>query len=1136
MCSTVFKEFISTFCDIFVIDRNFLKYAKYYLIVQSYLSAMSAQLKAAIRSFSRSGKSPIPRIVNIHSGDIPFEHFQHFVVAPAVNKLAQQNNFRPRKSQTKLAPLGNFESSSDLRSNKTSQVYSTTSSINTNETSLYQSLLFSYDHKIEKYLAEAAETSYWEAAEKIFLKQLNANEVTYWVNIPSIGVLYSSTKAVYLDYNSGIISSVFKTKSILITNEPIDLPEYDNNVDGKLISENCPFLAFPFLDDRNQAVGVLVCTRSPGNEEFTDDDEQFVEFFQHKFKVFSRWLLNQPVQEPMILDILQIHRIESLIPTLISRMQIFFSCRKSEIWSYDQHKKKLILYEEEDTKEVPINDAGIVSYSIENEVIVNTFSTIAHPAYSAETDGPIDEAIIVVPVVESSNRYVYLAVLRGPISRPIFTSDDEDVLRKMAPFIALALSNAYEFSKIQLEYEKSAQEKEGLAALLEVAEILSGQLDTERLCEIIMEKGRYLTKADRCSLFLVSQTRDHLITTFHRGLNKCIDIPITKGVVGRTVTEAKVLNITDAYEDPNFDNSTDIQTGYRTKSILSVPIFNQRGEVMGVTEMINKGNGMPFSKWDTSLIQIFNVFCGISLENARLYKESKDMSSHLRSFFGISLSFSKSEDTKHIMTDILRNARRALDSRRGSIFIAEENADVFETYIVDGGKMPATLPIDKGIIGSCFKNKEPIICNDAYGDPRFNKSIDKSTGFKTISLLAVPIINHNGKIFGVIEIVNRIHGGYREKDLKLLNSIATFVAVAYEESKLRNIAAYGNIEAEIPEYLNETEKKSISIPTKLKLTEEECSKCLTLDFFAISWDGINLIKLLFYLFNRFDILRTFKIPNEVFFRFLYTIRNTYNPVPYHNWIHACDVTQYTAYELQTSHLDRIYTNLELFALLISAVCHDANHDGFNNIYNLKVETPLGILFKDQSVMETHHCSVSIGILTKEECNLFASLSPSDYKLMWSWMITLILATDMAHHFKLVKSAAELLDNKTFSLENADHRILSMQLLLKTADISNVSRPFPLADKWCDVLCEEFFRQGDNEKKMGIGLTSPLNDRENPDKPKSQIGFYNFICIPLYQAVSRIFPELEVNLNSVKSNLEVWKAMVSQSETVPETNS
>lgn len=1079
---------------------------------------MSAPLKAALKSFSRTNKSQIQRVVNFSRiQDAPFEHFQHFVVAPASPPIQTTINNHYKISQTKLGPLEqpktNKNNDENVQPNQTSQPF------------FSESQLLAYDHRLEKFLINAGETTFWEAAEKLFAKQFGASEAAYWIDIPSIGVLYSPSQSLYSEYNKGIASSVYRSKTVFMTSEPTMNQNYDENIDGNMIPADCPTISFPVFNERNKVVGVMLCVRPQGSKNFGEEEEQFVAFFQHKFQIFAKWLLNQPVQEPMILDILQLHRITDLIPELTQRMSLFFNCRKCEIWSMDRQKKKLVLYDNNEAKEIQIQDAGIAGHAIETEMIVNTYSNLSHQSYNSEIDGIVKEAVIAVPVIDSSNRYISATVLRGPMRRPIFATEDEDCLKNLSPFISLALANSVAFSRIQTEFEKSTQEREGLAALLEVAEILSGQLDTERLCEIIMEKGRFLTKADRCSLFLVSQTRDHLITSFHRGLKNCIDIPITKGIVGRTVTEAKVMNIRDAYEDPNFDNTTDVQTGYRTKSILSVPIFTQRGEVMGVTEMINKINGESFTKWDTNLIQIFNVFCGISLENARLYKESLSMSSQLRSFFGISLSFAKSEETKHLISDILRHARRALDSRRATVFLADDGSSQFNSFIVDGGKIPANLPLTQGIIGACYKTKEGIICNNAYSDSRFNNSVDQITGFKTVSLCAVPLIEPTGKILGVLELVNKIHGGFREKDLRFLTAIATFVSVALEKSRLKEIVHHGNVEVEIPKLMTDAERKETTIPVKLQLTDDQINKCTSLDFFSIDWDGLNLVKLLFYLFNSFHLLETFNVSNETFFRFIYEMRKTYKQVPYHNWIHACDVSQYASYELRLANADKIFTPLELFSLLTATVCHDANHDGFNNIYNLKAETPLGILFKEQSVMETHHCSVSIGIMTLEECNLMASLSATDCKLMWNWMIKLILATDMAHHFNLVKEASELLDKKEFSFENPDHRILAMQLLLKTADISNVSRPFTLADKWCDVLCEEFFRQGDNEKNQGIGLTSPLNDRENSNKPKSQIGFYNFICIPLYQAVARIFPDLEVNLNSVKSNLEVWKAMI-----------
>lgn len=1060
---------------------------------------MSVQLKAAIRSFTRGGnKSSIQKVVNFgKKNEVPFEHFQHFVVAPTSPPISPSTNTRYKISQPKLGPL-------EEPQNIEEQIQSVSS--------FPQSDLLAYDHRIENFLKDVNETSLWEAAEKLFTKQFEASETAFWIDIPSIGVLYSPSQSIYTEYDKGIVGSVYRTRSVLATTTPTEHQNYNESVDSNMIPANCPTVSFPIFDDRNKPVGVILCVRPQGCLEFGEEEEQFIMFFQHKFQIFSRWILHRPIQQPMILDILQLHRMSELIPALTSRMQVFFNCRKFEIWSMDRQKKKLILYSENETKEMQLQDSGIVGYVIENEVMINTFSTKKHNSYNKDIDGDINESLIAIPVVESTSRFICVSVLRGPLNHPIFTSEDEECLKNMSPFIALALSNALAFSRIQTEFEKSSQEREGLAALLEVAEILSGQLDTERLCEIIMEKGRYLTKADRCSLFLVSQTRDHLITSFHRGLKNCIDIPITKGIVGRTVTEAKVLNIPDAYEDPNFDSTTDVQTGYRTRSILSVPIFNQRGEVMGVTEMINKTGDQPFSKWDTNLIQIFNVFCGISLENARLYKESLDMGSQLRSFFGISVSFAKTEDAKHLTSDILRNARRALDSRRATIFLADENSDQFTSFIVDGGKIPATLPIDQGIIGACFKSKEGIICNDAYGDSRFNREVDKISGFKTVSLCAVPLISASGSILGVMEIVNRIHGGFREKDLKLLTSIATFISVAIEKSRLKSIAKHGNVEVDLPKYVNESERNETSmIPVKLQLKEEEINKIISIDFFTPNWEGVSLTKLVFYLFNYFGFLENFNISNETFFHFIFELKRTYNNVPFHNWIHAVDVAQFLSYELVTSNSDKIFTQIELFSLLTAALCHDASHDGFNKNNSSKSEIPLAMLFKEKSFIETHHCFVSIGILTKDESNIMASLSQADYKTMWSLIIKLIYSTDMAVHFQLISNINEILDKKTFSFDDDDNRIMAMELLLNAADISNVARPFSLADKWCDLILDEVGRPNENDKSY---------------KPKSQIGFYDLICIPLFQTVVKIFPDLEVILNSVKSNLEVWKAMVS----------
>jgi hypothetical protein len=98
----------------------------------------------------------------------------------------------------------------------------------------------------------------------------------------------------------------------------------------------------------------------------------------------------------------------------------------------------------------------------------------------------------------------------------------------------------------------------------------------------------------------------------------------------------------------------------------------------------------------------------------------------------------------------------------------------------------------------------------------------------------------------------------------------------------------------------------------------------------------------------------------------------------------------------------------------------------------------------------------------------------------------------------------------------------MQLLLKCADLSNVVRPFTLADKARDFLGEEFFRQGSLELASDMEYTSPLKDRASLDKTKSWIGFVSSVCLPLFQAVAKEVSELICNSRQVEANLVAWK--------------
>jgi hypothetical protein len=394
-------------------------------------------------------------------------------------------------------------------------------------------------------------------------------------------------------------------------------------------------------------------------------------------------------------------------------------------------------------------------------------------------------------------------------------------------------------------------------------------------------------------------------------------------------------------------------------------------------------------------------------------------------------------------------------------------------------------------------------------------------GGPNVQICCLPLMSSAARVLGVIELES--HFRMSPEDVKLLDCFASFASVSLEKGQLQDLADFGRVEVRLKQWITDGERREPVVPEKLRIPAERAATILGGGFDAPAWDGIGHFSVRFELFDHFGLLAEFKIPSEKFFRFLEDISCTYNQVPYHNWRHAVDVTQFVSYEVDTAKLQNVFTRLEMLALLVGAICHDAGHDGFTNTYNLQAETPLGILFKNQSVMETHHCSTAIRVLSKEECHIFEVLSAVEKKEIWNMIIKLVLSTDMAKHFTFLKEVNEKLDNGPLFSNNPVDRMVLMDLVLKCADISNVARPFELADKWCDVLCEEFFRQGELEKTQGMEYTSALNDRAHLDKPKSQIGFYQFVCLPLYETAARACPQLQVNVNQVKQNLGTWKA-------------
>ncbi|RUS86057.1 hypothetical protein EGW08_006211, partial [Elysia chlorotica] len=148
---------------------------------------------------------------------------------------------------------------------------------------------------------------------------------------------------------------------------------------------------------------------------------------------------------------------------------------------------------------------------------------------------------------------------------------------------------------------------------MELIRDISSELDVTVLCHKILQNVSILTNSDRGSLFLVRGSRDSkflvsklfdvtesstLEQSVHTVANEIV-VPFGVGIAGNVAQSGEAININDVYADPRFNQEVDKKTGYRTHSILSMPILNYEGEVVGVAQIINKISGNhEFTKQD----------------------------------------------------------------------------------------------------------------------------------------------------------------------------------------------------------------------------------------------------------------------------------------------------------------------------------------------------------------------------------------------------------------------------------------------------------------------------------------------------------------------------------------------------------
>jgi adenylate cyclase len=321
--------------------------------------------------------------------------------------------------------------------------------------------------------------------------------------------------------------------------------------------------------------------------------------------------------------------------------------------------------------------------------------------------------------------------------------------------------------------------------LLEVTRRMAGYETLDDVLHALVEMITNELGAERSSLFLNDPATNELYGRVAQGnIKREIRVLNTSGIAGHVFTSGEPLIIHEPYSDPRFNSAIDEQTGFVTRNIVCVPIRTVKGAIIGVAQSLNKRTG-EFTQEDLETLAAMTTQGTVALQGAVFVERLKALRAHEMEFVEIVSEVTADIKLGSLLQRVMGEATRLLNAERSTLFLNDEKTQELWSEVGQGlQSMQIRLPNHRGIAGAVFTSGKSINIPYAYADLRFNPAFDKQTGFFTRSILCVPIVNKNGTVIGVTQVLNKRGGPFTAEDESRLRAFTAQISIALENAKL----------------------------------------------------------------------------------------------------------------------------------------------------------------------------------------------------------------------------------------------------------------------------------------------------------------------------------------------------------------
>uniref|UniRef100_A0A7S2SMQ8 PDEase domain-containing protein n=1 Tax=Mucochytrium quahogii TaxID=96639 RepID=A0A7S2SMQ8_9STRA len=648
-----------------------------------------------------------------------------------------------------------------------------------------------------------------------------------------------------------------------------------------------------------------------------------------------------------------------------------------------------------------------------------------------------------------------------------------------------------------------------------------------------------IMRADRVSLYLCDTVKRELwccISKDYLGSR----IPFGVGIIGTVANSGEMLNIHDCYSDRRFSFEGDRVTGYRTRSMLAVPVFSSAGNLVAVLVNINKHAISGSEEPIMGPIPENSELQRVETSEHKNGKPKPSVVTDERLFSGI--------------THFTRDDELVLESISTEIGnVLERNAlDAHYENVVNEVLGLKQRTVDKVLTASLLAETTHDPCYQENVAERIRRSsasfnvpgtTAKKALFKQVSRLA-----YFFRAIGMFMRMLKQLRGFRFSVKTIGNcecphptySTSPRGSCAASTPRRRRISSLksrdGQWEGRIDhvgtttcagaQYILDVVERDtqapIDIDAQLKIDMRGwCLNVFSLDIVV----GVNLVR---EALEYRGLVEAFHICKRTLTSFTYAVKDSYlnkKKCSYHNWDHALGVFQMCYALLCQSNFSDSLTKTDELALLVAALGHDAGHQARTNDFEIKTGSPLAVRYNDRSVLEQYHAATLFSILNRSGNNILQFTSKKFETEFRKVAIDAILATDMSSHFEMVKKVGNRVNSSEKNLncppakDNMQDRIEMVNFVLHCIDIGGQTYPRDQSDVWSSRLIEEFIAQVNDEVALGLEPTTYMVGLEEPLRQAYlQKSFTENIVLPAWKVMAKMFDPARILLNNLEANI------------------